>query len=89
VPFIAMANVALYFALNAPALVPDVLLSTNVELPVDPLLKDHRSYFTWLYGKSPDVVIEIVSNREGGELDRKLRGYAAHGVPYYVVFDPG
>lgn len=87
-PFVAMANVGLYFSLNSPVLVPDTLVSVGVELPADLHPKEHRAYFFWLYGKSPDVVVEIVSNKEGGELDRKLRGYAFHGVPYYVVFDP-
>jgi hypothetical protein len=32
--------------------------------------------------------VEIVSNREGGELDRKLADYAQMKVDYYVVFDP-
>jgi len=87
-PFVAMANVGLYFSLNSPPLVPDALVSMGVQLPEHPLRKEHRAYFHWLYGKAPDVVVEIVSNREGGELDRKFRGYAFHGVPYYVVFDP-
>lgn len=34
------------------------------------------------------MVAEIVSNREGGELDRKLDEYARMGVLYYVVYDP-
>ena len=38
--------------------------------------------------KSPDVVVEVVSNREGNELGSKLRRYAEWGIPYYVVFDP-
>src|SRR5262249_34502626 len=42
----------------------------------------------WLRGKVPDVVIEIVSNREGGEDGDKFRTYARIGVPYYVIFDP-
>ena len=88
VPFVAMANVGLYFSLNNPVFVPDVLVSVGVESPADLHPKEHRAYFFWLYGKSPDVVVEIVSNKEGGELDRKMRGYAYHGVPYYVVFDP-
>ncbi len=87
-PFVVMSNVGLYFALNSPPLVPDTLVSIDVEPPADLKPKEHRAYFTWLYGKAPDIVIEIVSNREGGELDRKKRGYAFHGVPYYVVFDP-
>lgn len=87
-PFVAMANVGLYFSLNNPVFVPDVLVSVGVESPANLHPKEHRAYFFWLYGKSPDVVIEIVSNKEGGELDRKMRGYAYHGVPFYVVFDP-
>lgn len=35
-----------------------------------------------------NVVIEIVSNQNGGELGRKLRSYARLGIPYYVVHDP-
>jgi hypothetical protein len=34
------------------------------------------------------VVIEIVSNRRGGEDSDKLKGYAQIRVPYYVVLDP-
>jgi hypothetical protein len=36
----------------------------------------------------PDVVIEVVSNREGHELDSKRLDYAAIGVKFYAVFDP-
>ncbi len=88
VPFVAMANVGLFFALNAPPLVPDTLVSVGVGFPDEIRLKEHRAYFTWLYGKSPDIVIEIVSNRLGGELDRKMAGYAKMNVPYYAVYDP-
>jgi len=89
VPFVAIGNVGVFFALNAPPLVPDVLVSLDVEEPPGSLhLKENRSYFVWNYGKPPDLVIEIVSNDEGGELSRKMRGYAKIGVPYYVVFDP-
>ena len=50
--------------------------------------KSHRSYFVWEYGKPPDVVIEVVSNREGGEDSTKLAAYARVAVCYYVIFDP-
>ena len=86
--FVAMANVGLFFAVDRPAHVPDVLLSTNVVRPADFRPKRHRSYFTWLYGKSPDVVIEVVSNREGGEDTDKLAAYAEVGVRDYAIFDP-
>jgi Uma2 family endonuclease len=87
-PFVAMANVGFYFALNAPPMVPDALVSLGVDLPRELHQKEHRAYFTWLYGKVPDIVVEIVSNTEGGELDRKLQRYAAWNVPRYVVYDP-
>ena len=87
-PFVAMANVGLFYAIRKPPFIPDVLLSLDVEVPVDLWPKAHRSYFVWEYGKAPDVVIEVVSNREGGEDSEKLSGYARVGVRYYVIFDP-
>jgi len=87
-PFLAMTDVALYYALRTPALVPDLLLSLGATPPADPKPKENRSYFVWEYGKTPDLVVEIVSNRKGGELGDKLLDYARAGVNYYVVFDP-
>jgi Uma2 family endonuclease len=87
-PFVAMANVGLFYAIRKPPFVPDMLLSLDVEVPEDLWPKAHRSYFVWEYGKAPDVVIEVVSNREGGEDSEKLSGYARVGVRYYVIFDP-
>lgn len=86
--FLIMANVALYASAKGPPLVPDVLLSLDVEPPEDPWPKEHRSYMIWHYGKPPEIVIEIVSNRKGNELGDKLLDYARMGVAYYVVFDP-
>ena len=34
------------------------------------------------------MVIEIVSNKKGGDLDSKLEKYARAGVSYYGVFEP-
>jgi Uma2 family endonuclease len=87
-PFLAMANVGLFYAVEQPPFVPDMLLSLNVRCPADLWPKSHRSYFMWEYGKSPDVVIEIVSNRRGREDSDKLEGYAQIRVPYYAIFDP-
>lgn len=67
---------------------PDVFLSLNVQLPQDWYQKEHRSYFFWEFGKPPEVVIEIISTKEGNELGSKLRDYAQIGVTYYVVYDP-
>jgi len=86
--FVAMANVGLFFAETASPLVPDVLVSLDVELPNDPFPKPNRSYFIWRYGKPPDVVVEVVSNRKGNELGDKLLDYARLGIAYYVVYDP-
>ncbi len=87
-PFIALANVGLFYSINRPALVPDVFVSLDVEFPADIWEKRRRSYMIWEYGKPPEVVIEIVSNKVGGEDDAKLRTYARMGVAYYVIYDP-
>jgi Uma2 family endonuclease len=87
-PFVAMANVGLFFAEGASPLVPDVLVSLDVELPDDPFPTPNRSYFIWRYGKPPDIVVEIVSNQKGKELGDKLLDYARLGIAYYVVYDP-
>ncbi|MBX2999177.1 MAG: Uma2 family endonuclease, partial [Caldilineaceae bacterium] len=81
--FVALADVGIFVTTSHPPLVPDVLVALDVQLPENFMKKDQRSYFFWLYGKPPDVVIEVVSNREGGELGHKLQGYARLGVPYY------
>ena len=86
--FVAFANVGLFFVPKNPALVPDVQVSLDCEYPEDLWEKKNRSYMTWVYGKPPEVVIEIVSNRKGGETDRKFKTYADQGVAYYVIFDP-
>lgn len=86
--FIADANVGLFAADHQLPLVPDGFLSMDVKLPQNLWLKKHRSYFFWLYGKPPEVVIEVVSNKKGGELDSKLEDYAWMRIFYYVVFDP-
>jgi hypothetical protein len=87
-PFAAMGNVAIYVTNFHPPLVPDLLLSLDITLPENVRLKEHRCYYLWLYGKPPEVVIEIVSNQKGGEMGNKLLDYARMGVSYYVVYDP-
>ncbi len=86
--FLVAANVGVFYAVRQPPLVPDIFLSLDVEVPQDWREKKNRTYFVWEFGKPPDVVIEIVSNKEGAELGRKVSAYARIGVPYYVVFDP-
>lgn len=60
--FVASSNVGVYYGLHKPAVVPDVLLSIDVNYPKDIWEKSHRVYMIWEIGKRPDVVVEIVSN---------------------------
>ncbi|XQQ06907.1 MAG: Uma2 family endonuclease [Leptolyngbya sp. IPPAS B-1204] len=99
-PFLAEADVGVFYKLKGDPIVPDVLLSLGVQRAEDLSQRDNRTYFVWQFGKVPDVCIEIVSNQEGNELAlsqtsrRKGKSackkdiYAQIGVPYYVVFDP-
>ena len=99
-PFIAAANVGLFYALKQDPIVPDAMLSLGLEMPTDWSQKQNRSYFVWEFGKVPEVCIEIISNREGDELDLSQRSqrkgksiskkdlYARIGVSYYAIFDP-
>jgi Uma2 family endonuclease len=86
--FLAVANVGLFFAFREPPLVPDVMLSLDVPASRDLMKKENRSYFLWVVGKPPDVVIEIVSDLRGGEETDKMIAYARLGITYYVIFDP-
>ncbi len=64
------------------------MVSLDVQLHPDLRDKAHNTYFMWEFGKAPEVAIEVVSNRAGGEDSRKLREYARIGVTYYVIYDP-
>jgi hypothetical protein len=86
--FAAFAGVGLFSSLREPPLVPDMMLSVDVSIADDLSEKKDRSYFVWQFGKPPEVVVEIVSNREGGELGERFQRYRRMRVSYYVVFDP-
>ncbi len=86
--FAALADVGLFYTLKRPPVVPGVMLSLDVDWPEDLSQKENNSYFVWIVGKLPDAVVEIVSNREGGEDSTKMRTYARINIPYYVIFDP-
>jgi hypothetical protein len=86
--FLADSNVGVFATIYKGAIVPDVFLSLDVDLPPNFHEKRYRSYFIWEYGKPPDVVIEIISDLRGGELGKKMAEYARMRVPYYVIFDP-
>jgi Uma2 family endonuclease len=94
-PFIAAANVGIFSSDAEEGTAPDVFLSLGVSMPADWSQKQNRSYLVWRFGKFPEVVIEIVSNRKGNELVRKdsdklskREAYARMGIAYYAVFDP-
>ncbi|MDF5733801.1 MAG: Uma2 family endonuclease [Rhizonema sp. PD38] len=85
---LAAANVGIYHTDGEPAIVPDVFLSFDVQVPENWWEKQNRCYMVWRFGKPPEVVIEIVSNKEGDELGKKLRIYEQMRVSYYIVYDP-
>lgn len=87
-PFIAAANVGLFYTVKQEPIVPDAFLSLGVQMPADWSRKENRSYFFWEFGKAPEVAIEIISNKKGNELSGKKADYARIGVIYYAVFDP-
>jgi len=99
-PFLAAANVGLFYKLKGDPVVPDMMLSLEVQCAEDFSQKRNRSYYAWEFGKLPDMCIEIVSNDEVDELQlcrksqqkgktiAKKELYAQIRIPYYVVFDP-
>ena len=87
--FAAFANVGLFYDLHEPPVVPDVMVTVGVKPKPITGEKNTLSYFVWEYGgKPPDIAVEIVSNREGGEDTTKMERYAAIGVAYYIIYDP-
>ncbi|MDX2029252.1 MAG: Uma2 family endonuclease, partial [Blastocatellia bacterium] len=74
--FLAAANVGIFYLARNPAIVPDVFLSLDVDLSEDWIEREQKSYFLWEFGKLPEVVIEIVSDREGDEDGEKRKKYA-------------
>ena len=99
-PFLAAANVGLFYKLKGDPIMPDMMLSLGVQCADDFSQRENRSYFVWEFGKLPEVCIEIVSNAEGDELTLSRKSqqkgkttvkkdlYAQIRIPYYVVFDP-
>ncbi|WP_414564810.1 MULTISPECIES: Uma2 family endonuclease [unclassified Anabaena] len=85
---LAEANVGIYYTDLQPAIVPDVFLSLDVQVPDNWWEKNNRCYMVWRFGKPPEVVLEIVSNKEGDELGKKLRIYEHMRASYYIVYDP-
>ena len=88
-PFEALVDVGVFYRPNnSDVIVPDFLLSLEVSPRELTSAAEDRCYCTWIYGKPPNLVVEIVSQTPGGELGRKLEIYQRIGVAYYAVFDP-
>ncbi|WP_414527492.1 Uma2 family endonuclease [Nodularia chucula] len=86
--FLAAANVGVYYAYKKPPIVPDVLFSLDVQIPENWWDKQNRCYMVWEFAKPPEVVMEMVSNKEGDELGKKLEIYEQMRASYYIVYDP-
>ena len=78
-------NCALYYdAANLTAYVaPDVLLAYGVTVPSE------EGYAPWVYGKVPDLVMEMASpSTHAQDSGFKRDRYAALGIPEYWQYDP-
>jgi Uma2 family endonuclease len=87
-PFMACSNVGIYYAPKEFPVVPDMFLSFDVSKPKEWHEKKNKCYFLWRMKKSPELVLEIVSNKEGNENTTKFGIYAKMGVLYYIIHDP-
>ena len=86
--FMACSNVAIYYQSKQPPVVPDMFLSFDVRKPDSWFKKKDKCYYMWLMKKPPELVLEIVSNKIGGENTTKFDIYAKMGVKYYIIHDP-
>ncbi len=87
-PFLALTDVGLFATANGKPLVPDMMLSLDVPAEIPAKASDDRSYFAWIIGKMPEVVIEFVSDHRAKEHTVKKAKYQKLHIPYFVVFDP-
>ena len=78
-------NIFVYYQRGNPALSvsPDILVALGVER------RDRRTYRTWVEGKAPDFVLEVLSpSTARKDLTTKRDIYAKLGVREYFLFDP-
>lgn len=80
-------NLGLYYDPKQPAIGPDSFLSLGVPR-VRPNGKLRLSYLVWQENVMPQWVLEIVSQKYGGEYDGKMRDYANLGILYYTIYNP-
>jgi len=86
--FMASANVGIYAIGSRIPIVPDMFLSMDVEPAEDIWAKQNRCYMVQVFGKPPELVVEVVSNTVGNERTTKFQQYETMGVKYYIIFDP-
>jgi len=86
--FLACANVGIYERKPKYPIVPDMFLSMGVKHAKDIWKKKNRCYMIGVFGKPPEVVIEVVSNTVGKERKEKLKKYERMDIKYYVIYDP-
>jgi Uma2 family endonuclease len=68
---------------------PNERVSPDAFVALDIPRRHREAYYTWVEGKFPDLVIEIVSlNNTERELRDKQRLYARLGAREYVIVDP-
>ncbi|PSB55051.1 Uma2 family endonuclease [Chamaesiphon polymorphus] len=79
-------DMGIYSHPERPPIVPDGFLCLNVERHYDEDLR--LSYLLWEEEIPPILVLEVVSNKPGGEYTTKLDEYARMGVLYYVIYNP-
>ncbi|WP_058994759.1 Uma2 family endonuclease [Leptolyngbya sp. NIES-2104] len=80
-------NLGLYYDPKQPAIGPDGFLSLGVPR-VRPNGKLRLSYLAWQENVMPQWVLEIGSQKYGGEYDEKMRDYANLGILYYTIYNP-
>ncbi len=86
--FLADSDVGIFISPYKPPIAPDMFLSLDVQANAEYFENEHRAYFIWEFAKTPEIALEVVSNRKGKEMGDKMQRYAQLGIPYYIVFDP-
>ena len=80
-------DMGIYYDPKEPAIAPDGFLSLGVERFFDERLR--LSYVFWEEDDIPPIlVLEVVSQKPGGEYSTKMEKYAKMGVLYYVIYNP-
>ena len=79
-------DMAIHYAPNKPAIIPDRFLTIGVARIID---EDLRLYYVlWEEKIVPLLALEIVSHKQRGEYSSKKTIYQGMGVLYYVIYNP-